>query len=71
MKERIIKSRPAKRVFDRIFGAVVKNDPKSYNIPGDGTYSAQGKRTMAYFGGRVVERGVKFMGVWYITQARF
>lgn len=71
MKARIIKSRLVRRIMDRIFGAVAKNDPKAYNVPGDGTYSAQGRRTMAYFGGHVVEKGIKFMGVWFITQAQF
>ena len=70
MKERIIKSRLVKRIFDRVFGAVVKNDPKSYNVPGDGTYSFQGKRTMAYYGGLVVEKGLKLFGVWFVTQAQ-
>lgn len=71
MKARIIKSPAMRRILDRIFGAVWKNDPKAYNVPGDGTYSVQGLRTMAYFGGRVVEKGIKFMGVWFITQAQF
>ena len=71
MKARTIKSRFAKRIMDRIFGAVAKDDPMAYNVPGDGTYSAQGKRTMAYFGGRVVEKGIKFMGVWFVFQTQF
>lgn len=71
MKARTVKSPAIRRIMDRIFGAVAKNDPKAYNVPGDGTYSVQGLRTMAYFGGRVVEKGIKFMGVWFITQAQF
>ena len=67
----MIKSPAMRRILDRIFGAVWKNDPKTYNVPGDGTYSVQGLRTMAYYGGCVVEKGIKFMGVWFVFQNPF
>ena len=71
MRAKIIKSPFVRRILDRIFGAVWKNDPKSYNVPGDGTYTVQGLRTMAYYGGSIVEKGIKFMGVWFVFQTQF
>lgn len=73
MKAILIKSRHnvLTRMAVNVFRAVANKDIKSYNIPGDGTYSAQGKRTMSYFGGTVIERGIKLLGVWLIIQTGF
>ena len=73
MKAIIIKSEPnaATRIAGRVFRAIAMRDRNSYNVPGDGTYSAQGRRTMSYFGGTVIERGIKLLGVWLIIQTGF